>query len=443
MTSDDIPIPNDDPIGRAARRSLSELADADTPAELSWVAVQSSARRIRRRRLTAVGVACAIVLVGASAAIAAGGGDDSHVRIAGGSTTSSGSSTTSTSTSTPGIYNSSSVPSATATTTESTTPVPNVAPGPADVTGVIRLNPTPTATQEAVVAEVGTSVAVDTSIRNDSDHPIWAASSTVPTSYATVCAGTSPGAQSLWWMTNILLAPGDQDARTGTFTPTDAYLGTVTCELDVVVTDRQHMFDTSAGGDEAGATIFARVPGVPQVTMQVVPARWKVTTAGGVGPLQLGASTEAEVRAAAGEPDGTSRSTFEVPGRPDFNALGYDCSDQSTAGRISLHPYPQTSGPYCRTVFYVNVDTGTLAAFNTTSDRYVTANGVAVGTPGPDAEQLEGRPAVNGCFQGIAIGDVSVDPYEIFIWVVAGEPTAAVTSLSAEAASNQVGLMFC
>jgi hypothetical protein len=94
-------------------------------------------------------------------------------------------------------------------------------------------------------------------------------------------------------------------------------------------------------------------------------------------------------------------------------------------------------------VFFVNVDTGTLAAFNTTSDKYETSNGVSVGTTAADAEQREGRPAVNGCFQGIALGDLAADPYEVFIWVNGGQPTAAVSSLSAEAASNQVGLMFC
>jgi hypothetical protein len=153
-------------------------------------------------------------------------------------------------------------------------------------------------------------------------------------------------------------------------------------------------------------------------------------------------STEAEVRADAGAPDATGRSTFEVPGRPDFNALGYDCSDQAAPGRISLHPYPQTSGPYCRTVFYVNTNTGTLAGFSTTSNRYETEHGVSVGTSSADAGQREGQAPVSGCFQGIALGDVAANPYELFIWV-GTQPTDAVSSLSAEAASNQVGLMFC
>lgn len=421
MNPDDTPIPNDDPVARAARRGLGGIVGSDTPGELSWVAVQSGARRVRRRRLTALASACAIVVVAAGAALAAGRNDDNHVRVAGGSTTSS----------------------APATTT-STTTVPSAAHA-GDVTGTIAIGSPPTDVQPAIVAEVGSNVALNTTIRNVSDRPIWPSSSTDEkiTSFATVCAGESPGARSLWWMTNILLAAGNKTARSGTFTPTDAYVGTVTCALDVVTTDQQHAFDTSAGGDATRGTIIARVPGVPQVKLQVVPARWKVTTTGGVGPLQLGTSTAVDVVTAAGAPDGKSRGTFGVTGYPDFQALGYDCSGQSAADRISLHPQPNETGPYCRTVFFVNVDTATLAAFNTTSDKYESANGVSVGTAVADAEQREGRPAVNGCFRGIALGDISANPYEVFIWVVAGQPNATVSSISAEAASNQVGLMFC
>jgi hypothetical protein len=291
MTSDDdTPIPSDDPIALAARRGLGEIAGSDAPGELSWVAVQSSARRVRQRRLTALVAACAIVVVAAGAALAAGRNDDSHVRVAG-------------------------VPTPTSTSsTESTSP------------------------------------------------------STSTTSTSTTTSTTPP---------------------------------------------------QQGGG-----------------------MQWKVTTTGGVGPLQLGVSTEAEVRADAGAPDGTGRGTFRVPGDPDFQALGYDCSDQHDSGRFALLPQPTATGPYCRTVFYVNANTGTLAAFATTSNRYETENGVAVGTSKADAEQREGRAQVSGCFQGIALGDLATDPYEVFIWVGA-QPTDSVSSLSAEAASNQVGRMFC
>jgi hypothetical protein len=422
MTPDDTPIPNDDPVARAARRGLGGIVGSETPGELSWVAVQSGARRVRRRRLTALAAACAIVLVAAGAALAAGANDDHHVRVAGGST-----------------------PSSAAATTTTTTTIPSEGPGPGDVTGTIAITAgsPPTDLQPAIVAEVGSDVTISTTIRNVSNRAIWASSSTVPTQYATVCTGEAPGARSVWWMTNILLNHGDESGRSAPFTPTTAYVGTVTCELDVVSFDQQNRFDTTAGGDDAGATILARVPGVPRVKLQVVPARWKVTTTGGVGPLQLGTSTAVDVVTAAGAPDAKGIGTFAVTGRPDFQALGYDCSAQSAADRISLHPQPNATGPYCRTVFFVNVDTGTLAAFDTTSDKYETANGVSVGTSGADAERREGRTAVNGCFRGIALGDLAANPYEVFIWVVAGQPNATVSSLSAEAASNQVGLMFC
>jgi hypothetical protein len=417
MTPDDTPIPNDDPIARAARRGLGEIAGTDAPGELSWEAVQSGARRIRQRRLTALVAACAIVIVAASAALAAGRNDDSHVRVAGG-------------------------PAPTSTSTPTTPPTESLSePGAADVTGMIAVGSPPTDVQPPTLT-VGRSVTVTSVIWNVSDHPIWTSSVSVPGRYATVCTSESTRARSLWWMTNVLLAPGNKTARSGTFTPTDAYVGTVTCELDLVVFDEQKAFDTGAGGDAAHGTILAPVPGVKRVTLQVVPARWKVTKTGRVGPLQLGVSTEAEVRAEAGAPDRTGRGTFGVTGYPDFQALGYDCADQAAADRISMHPQPNTTGPYCRTVFYMNANTGTLAGFETTSNRYETENGVAVGTSSVDAGQREGQAPGIGCFVGIRLGGLATGPYELFIWV-GTQPTDAVSSLSAEAASNQVGLMFC
>jgi hypothetical protein len=385
------------------------------------------------------------VLIGASAAVAtaAHDGNRPHVNVIGNESTVP--STSESTSSVPAGYESSSAAPTTVNGTTSVVPPggPNPAPQPADVIGMISVGSPPTDAHADIVADVGSGVNVNTTIWNASDHPIWAANSTVPTALATVCTGEAPGARSMWWMTNMLLAPGDKDARSGTFTPTDAYTGTVTCELDVVTTDQQGtQFDVSAGGDEALATIVARAPGVAQVTMNVEPAIWKITTTGKVGPLQFGVSTAADVIAAAGTPDGLSRATFEVAGRPDFDALGYDCSDHAGTGFLTLHPQPTIAGPYCRTVFFVNVDTGTLAAFETTSNRYETDNGVAVGMAEPDAARLEGKDPVAGCFTGIALGDLSTDADEVFIWVGI-QPTDVVTSIMAEGASNQVGLIFC
>jgi len=228
MTPDDTPIPNDDAVARAARQGLDGIADADTPHELSWIAVESGARRVRRRRLTAVAAACAVVVV--AAALAAAAHDDHQVRVAGGPTTS-----------TPGIYNSSSaawkVGGGPATTIPSE--------GPGDLTGTITLG-SPVDLEPTLDAEVGSSVAVNTTIRNISNRSIWTSSHDAPTQYATVCTGEAPGARSVWLMTNVLLAPGESGGRTGSFTPTTAYVGTVTCELDVVSFDQYNRFDTTA-----------------------------------------------------------------------------------------------------------------------------------------------------------------------------------------------------
>lgn len=443
MSTDDTPVPEDDAIAQAAQRGLDSLAASGAQHAFSWSLVQARARSVQRRRLAAVATACAIVLLGAGAAFAAADrGTGNHLNVTGsGSTTEpttsepfdSSSAVRTTPSSAP------SVPGGTNEDTSVPTTFPSAAPMAGDVTGTITVG-TP-ADQQSVA--VGASIDITANIRNVSNRTIWASSSQVPTSFATICTGQSPDTQSLWWMTNILLAPGDNDGRTGSFTPTDAYIGTVTCELDLVATDLQGTtFDTSAGGDKAQATIVGRVTGVPQVTLQVEHARWKVTTTGGVGPLQLGVSTGAEVQAAAGPPDGKGRGSFAAPNRPDFQALGYDCSDQDGADRIPLHPQPTKAGPYCRTVFYVNVNTGTLAAFDTTANNYAADNGVSVGWSEADAQQREGQAPVSGCFQGIALGDLAANPYEVFIWV-GTQPTDRVSSISAEAASNQVGLMFC
>lgn len=282
--TDDL-IPEDDAIANRARHALQRLAEPAT-AELSWTDVTKRARRVQQRRLSALGAACTVVVVIAAVAVVTfGQGDGDNVHVAGGTqpSTSTAAETptgsASTTTSTPDILNSSSAApmfpgnSSSAPTTGSAPPLsypvlPATSPLPGDVTGTL------TASVESAplaVVAIATSVDVETNIRNTSDHDIWASSSLVPTSLATICRSDSADAsQSLWWMTNVLLAPGDTDGRGGTFTPTAAYAGTVTCELDIVTTDQLGTeFDTSAGGDSALATFIARVTGVPVVTFSV------------------------------------------------------------------------------------------------------------------------------------------------------------------------------
>jgi hypothetical protein len=274
-------IPGDDVAANAARRALHRLGGAD-PIDLSWAAVQGRARRVKQQRLSAIGAACAVVAIAAAVTLAnISSGDGDTVHIAGGGQTTT---TPAPSTSTTLPYDSSSAAPPMFPGDSSSAPPPNNgttiglpnlpilptnSPLPGDFSGALTVR-SATATQPAEVG-IGEAVEIDASIRNISDHEIWASSSLVPTSVATICSSDSASSgQTLWWMTNSPMKPGDTDGRTGPFTPTAAYAGTVTCEVVIVTTDQQGtQFDQSAGGDAATATIVGRVTGVPPVTFLV------------------------------------------------------------------------------------------------------------------------------------------------------------------------------
>jgi hypothetical protein len=226
-------------------------------------------------RYATVAAACLLVVLAGVGAASAVHGSGDHVDVAGtdaGGSTTTTSSTTSTTTTTTTIPVAppqccTTPPSIGPTTTTGTEPhSPRFAPTVLDFGGTVtvdrRLQP------PAIV--VGETVDVETSIFNISDHRIWTSSTLVPNALATVCRGES-GAQSLWWMTNILLEPWASAARGGSFTPTEDYVGEVTCQLKVVTSDGAgDAFDTSAGGDEARATIVGSMLGVPTVIFTVV-----------------------------------------------------------------------------------------------------------------------------------------------------------------------------
>jgi hypothetical protein len=455
--TDDTPIPDDDAVANRARHALQRLADVDAGSSGTWGDVQMGARRVRRRRVAAVATACAIVLVGAGTAAAVNRGDGKSLNVAGEGTSSSTSEPPAPST----PSSSTSVPTSSTTTTQplpvghTTTPgsvsgpttPSSPAPQPGDFSGLVGID---NRAQQSVTGSrvaVGTGVDVGASVQNISDHPIWASSTTVPTSLATICTGQAPGTQTLWWMTNILLAPGDADGRDGTFTPTAAYTGTVSCEVDVVTTDQRGItFDTSAGGDMATASIVGRVLAIAPVSIEVVPARWTVTTTGKVGPLQFGTSTDADVRAAAGTPDATTVGTFGITSFPDYGALGYDCSDKQAPNRIPLHVQPEVTGPFCRTIFFFNTATQTLAGFETTTDAYQTENGTTAGMTTAEAEQRESQTVKPAACRssGINLGSPD-DPQNpgAIILEMGTNSTDLVTLLSAEDNQIEVGVQFC
>ena len=173
-------------------------------------------------------------------------------------------------------------------------------------------------------------------------------------------------------------------------------------------------------------------------TIAAAAIRNVVTTSGQVGPLQLGVSTEADVRAKAGRPDATAQSSFAGTLFPAYHALGYECSKVDNNSRIPLEVQPAVSGPYCRTVYYINVKTRTLQGFHTTSPKFETARGTRAGMSAAEAERREGHAVTGGCNTGISLGAGSTAA-QIFI-----QPRAdTVDSLAADSTKDSVGVLFC
>ena len=107
-----------------------------------------------------------------------------------------------------------------------------------------------------------------------------------------------------------------------------------------------------------------------------------ITVGGQIGPLQIDKSRRPAVIAFAGNPDAE---TFErVLGFARYDALGYDCSTTETAATFPIG----NSGPFCRTVFFIDIAHHTLEDFVTTSASYHEKRGVRIGTSVADAQRL-------------------------------------------------------
>ena len=274
-------IPEHDPLAESTRRALARLAETDSTDSLSWVAVQSRARRLKVMRATTAIAACVIVLAGAGVAIGTASHDQDHINISGptgSSTTTSKPAPTTPSTpapttpvSTPGTC--APVPCGTSVVGPPGTAAPqgpgpvSQAPGPSDFAGTMALDGK---SETTWTMAPGDGVDIAATVRNLTDHAIWASDADQPTSIATVCTGETSGRTFLWWMTNILVQPGERSGREGTFTPTDLDVGRVRCEVDIVAPDpKGPVFDTDAGGDDARATIIGRVAAITPVVITV------------------------------------------------------------------------------------------------------------------------------------------------------------------------------
>ncbi len=181
----------------------------------------------------------------------------------------------------------------------------------------------------------------------------------------------------------------------------------------------------------------------------VVAASTRTITSGGrIGFLQLGTSTQAAVEAALGAPE----SEAEIPTNPGSapaKGLGYECSDLMAGGRQPVGP---GGPPYCRTAYYIDLETGSLGGFWTVSTTYATSHGTHVGTPTQVAARQERHPAIGGCLSGITENSRNTS---LFITVrgrtklsTGPNPTihiigGRVVSIAIESRRDPVGILFC
>jgi hypothetical protein len=116
-----------------------------------------------------------------------------------------------------------------------------------------------------------------------------------------------------------------------------------------------------------------------------------VSVAGRIGPLHVDRSDRGDLVAFAGKPE-AERHGEEFDSLP-YQALGYGCSEKSTLERWPL----LQKGPYCRTVFFINVKTGKLGNLFTSSAGYVEPHGVRPGMGEEVAERRLHRHLRTGC----------------------------------------------
>lgn len=200
-----------------------------------------------------------------------------------------------------------------------------------------------------------------------------------------------------------------------------------------------HAAVTTVPRTTAPSTTPTTVAAVP-ASSTTVPAGPEVVSATGVGPFPFGVTTEAQLVSALGPPDQRAQGSFQAPHRPDYLALGYRCG---TVGTYQFES--QVNGRYCETTYFVNVATGTLAAFTTNSTAFRTAKGTVVGTSAQEASHTEGLAVVRGCYTGIEIN--AADGTLTVVLDVApgagGQPTGPVADIRAEGPADAVGLLFC
>ncbi len=175
-----------------------------------------------------------------------------------------------------------------------------------------------------------------------------------------------------------------------------------------------------------------------------------VSASGTVGPLRIDHSTAVDIQAFAGPAEyiGAGRFRPLIKEFAAFIAFGYGCH-HGRYGIPTMSLDKKTGAPGdshmdCRTVYFVNQRTGTLAGFTTRSQRFHTAEGVRPGTGFAEAAQREHR--TPGDDNGALA--VETDTADLFIYPVGGGQSRlsvvgkTVDTLALESRRHMIGLTF-
>jgi hypothetical protein len=126
-----------------------------------------------------------------------------------------------------------------------------------------------------------------------------------------------------------------------------------------------------------------------------------IVLSGRIGSVKINSSTRAEIIRRVGSPDVWMGGNIGqgAPPTPNYQLLGYGCTQQPSYATCAVN-------------YFLNARRHRLESFSTTSAAFVLPGDVHVGMPAARAVQIEGKPDIGGCGQGIT---VTTDKLRIYI----------------------------
>jgi hypothetical protein len=177
-----------------------------------------------------------------------------------------------------------------------------------------------------------------------------------------------------------------------------AHLGQTGYQV-VLWKDQADLYDLARHGEPMVPTYS--VPGVLKAASAADSASAPIVRADGrIGSFRIDRTSEAQLRAMAGEPNKVGKQYFPPQKTPLGRTLYYQC------------------GRGCETAYSIRISTGRLSDYWSTSPRFVTVRGSSVGMSGAQAARREGKKLVPGCGDPLYI-HLRWDAHHQFVLTVA------------------------